>query len=123
VRTGEIALDRADDRCTVLTIEGEHDLSTAPALRRQLDDLIDRGEATIVDLSPATFIDSSVLGAILDARRRAGEAGVGFEVAQSENGTKAVTRVLDITGLRAELPVHPDRERAVAAAMNGSESP
>ena len=107
----------------MLTIEGEHDLSTAPALRRQLDDLIDRGEATIVDLSQATFIDSSVLGAILDARRRAGEAGVGFEVAQSENGTKAVTRVLDITGLRAELPVHPDRERAVAAAMNGSESP
>ena len=104
----------------MLTIAGEHDLSTAPELRQRLDELIERGEATIVDLSAATFIDSSVLGAILDARRQAGEAGVGFAVAQNENGTKAVTRVLDITGLRAELPVHPDRERAIAAATNGT---
>ncbi len=47
---------------------------------------------------------------------------MGFAVAQGENGTQAVTRVLDITGLRTELPVHADRERAIAAVANGSAS-
>jgi anti-sigma B factor antagonist len=116
VRTGEIALERDGEGFAVLSVKGEHDLSTAPDLRRQLDELIDGGEPTVVDLSAATFVDSSVLGAILDARRSAGEAGVGFAVAQAANGAEAVSRVLDITGLRAELPVHPDRGSAVTAA-------
>jgi anti-sigma B factor antagonist len=120
VRTGEIALERGDDGFAVLAISGEHDLSTAPDLRRHLDELITSGEAIVVDLSAATFIDSSVLGAILDGRRRADEQGVGFAVAQSENGADAVSRVLDITGLKAELPVHGDRADAVAAATRGN---
>lgn len=119
MRIGKIALERGGGEFAVVAISGEHDLSTAPDLRRHLEELIGGGEATVVDLSGATFVDSSVLGAILDGRRRAGEAGVGFAVAQSANGAEAVTRVLDITGLRAELPVHPDRDGAVAAVTGG----
>jgi anti-sigma B factor antagonist len=119
VRTGEIALEPGDDGPAVLSVEGEHDLSTAPELRRRLDELIGAGRPTVVDLSAATFVDSSVLGAIIDARRQAGEAGVPFGVAHSPNGTEAVTRVLEITGLRAELPVHEDRDGAIAAVSGG----
>lgn len=115
MRTGEIALERDGDGFAVISVSGEHDLSTAPELREQLDGLIDGGEAAVIDLTDATFVDSSILGAILDARRRAGEAGIGFAVAQGTNGAEAVSRVLDITGLRAELPVHQDRASAVAA--------
>jgi anti-sigma B factor antagonist len=115
VRTGELALERNDSGVAVLTISGEHDLSTASSLRRRLDGLLDEGLATVLDLSPATFIDSSILGVILDGRRRATEANIGFAVARS-NGTDAVDRVLEVTGLRAELPVHARREEAVLAA-------
>ena len=94
-----------------MTISGEHDLSTAPNLRRRLDSLLEERTATVVDLSPATFIDSSILGVILDARRRAAEANLGFAVVHS-NGADAVDRVLEVTGLRAELPVHTRREEA-----------
>jgi anti-sigma B factor antagonist len=111
VRTGELAVERNESGLAVLTISGEHDLSTAPNLRRRLDNLLDEGTATVVDLSPATFIDSSILGVILDARRRAAEAGTGFAVVHT-NGADAVDRVLDVTGLRAELPVHARREEA-----------
>jgi anti-sigma B factor antagonist len=117
VRTGELALERTEKGLAVLTISGEHDLSTAPNLRRRLDGLLDERTATVVDLSPATFIDSSILGVILDGRRRAAEAQIGFAVARS-NGSNAVDRVLDVTGLRGELPVHPRRgeaENAVSA--------
>jgi anti-sigma B factor antagonist len=123
VRTGELALERKDSGLAVLTISGEHDLSTAPNLRRRLSGLLDEGTATVVDLSPATFIDSSILGVILDGRRRADKAKIGFAVARS-NGSDAVDRVLEVTGLRAELPVHTRREEAVIAASgNAGKSP
>jgi anti-sigma B factor antagonist len=120
VRTGEMALKRNDAGLTVLTISGEHDLSTAPELRRSLERLISGGDPIVIDLSPATFVDSSVLGVILDARRRAEEAGLGFAVAHESNGNDAVARVLEITGLRSDLPVHLVREEAVSAASAGS---
>jgi anti-sigma B factor antagonist len=124
VRTGELALERTDAGLAVVTISGEHDLSTAPELRRRLDGLLEERTPTIVDLSPATFIDSSILGVILDGRKRADEAGVGFAVAHS-NGADAVDRVLEVTGLRSELPVHARREEAVMAAsgISGKSSP
>jgi anti-sigma B factor antagonist len=122
MRTGEIALKRSDAGLTVVTISGEHDLSTAAELRQRIDHVIEAGDSVVIDLSPATFVDSSVLGVILDARRRAQEAGLGFAVAQESNGNEAVARVLEITGLRNELPVHQARDEAVSAASrsNGS---
>jgi anti-sigma B factor antagonist len=119
VRTGELALERKDHGLAVLTISGEHDLSTAPNLRRRIDGLLDEGVATVVDLSAATFIDSSILGVILDGRRRAAEANIGFAVVRPD-GSAAVDRVLDVTGLRAELPVHARREEAVTAASGNT---
>jgi anti-sigma B factor antagonist len=115
VRTGELALERDDSGLAVLTISGEHDLSTAPTLRTRMDALLDQGTPVVIDLSPASFIDSSILGVILDGRRRAGESGVGFAVVH-ENGSDAVDRVLEVTGLRAELPVHGRRDEAFMAA-------
>ena len=100
VRTGEIALERSDEDLAVLTVRGEHDLSTAPDLRRRLKALIGEGDSIVVDLSPATFVDSTILGVILDAYRRASDAGLGFAVAHA-NGGSAVARVLEVTGLKA----------------------
>ena len=120
VRTGELALERNDAGLAVLTISGEHDLSTAPTVRRRIDNMLDEGTATVIDLSPATFIDSSILGVILDGRRRAAEAGIGFAVVHA-NRADAVDRVLEVTGLRAELPVHARREEALTEASGSGE--
>jgi len=119
VRTGELALEQTEAGLAVVTISGEHDLSTAPILRRRLNALLENGTATVVDLSAATFIDSSILGVILDGRRRADAADVGFAVVHS-NGADAVNRVLEVTGLRSELPVHARREEAFSAAAGNS---
>jgi anti-sigma B factor antagonist len=122
VRTGELALERNDPGVAVLTISGEHDLSTAPNLRRRLDGLLEEGAATVLDLSSATFIDSSILSVILHGRRRAAEAKIGFAVARP-NASDAVDRVLEVTGLRAELPVHARREEAIMAASGNGKTP
>ena len=116
MRTGEIALERTDAGVAVLTISGEHDLSTAPGLGRRLKRLIGDNSPIVVDLSGATFIDSSILGAILDARRRAGSKR--FAVVNGGDA-EGVRRVLEVTGLQAALPVHEVRDQAVAAMTNG----
>jgi anti-sigma B factor antagonist len=119
VRTGELEIERTDSGVAVLTISGEHDLSTAPILRRRLEGLLDEGTAVVVDLSPATFVDSSILGVILDGRRRAATAGIGFAIVHA-NGADAVARVLEVTGLRAELPVHASRGEAFSEVSSDS---
>jgi len=102
----------------VITFSGEHDLNTAPELRDQLGSAIRDGGAVVVDLSGAAFIDSSILGALLDARREAVDAGCGFAVALS-GGAQPVERVLEVTGLNSTLPVHPTQAAAVEAARAG----
>ena len=116
-----IVLDDAGD-VVVVVVEGEHDIYTAPTLRERLDEAIGRGSGVVVDLTGATFVDSSVLGALLDARRRALDGGQGFVVSVGESVEPGVQRILDITGLVPVLPVVNGREEAIRAARgsNGS---
>ena len=75
-----IVLDDSADDVVVVVVEGEHDIYTAPTLRERLDEALERRGGVVVDLTGATFVDSSVLGALLDARRRALDADQGYVV-------------------------------------------
>jgi anti-sigma B factor antagonist len=111
----EIRLERTDDSVVVASLAGEHDIYTAPALRDRMYGVIAEGRPLVVDLTEATFVDSSILGALLGARRRAHEAGLGFAVCCHEGMDPGVRRILDVTGLVPVLPVMPDREAAFDA--------
>ena len=116
-----IVLDDAAGDVVVVVVEGEHDIYTAPTLRERLDEALERRGGVVVDLTKATFVDSSVLGALLDARRRAHDATQGFVVCVGDAVEPGVRRILDITGLVPVLPVVEGREEAVAAArVNGT---
>ena len=119
-----IVLDDALGDVVVVVVEGEHDIYTAPTLRDRLSEAIARGGGVVVDLSAATFVDSSVLGALLDARRRALESELGFVVCVGETVEPGVQRILDITGLVPVLPVVSGRDEAIdVARTNGSAPP
>lgn len=111
---GEVRNEDAGDRVGVVVLTGEHDLGTVPRVKEGLAGATAAGGAVVVDLCEATFVDSSILGALLEARRTAAESGHGFAVAFS-GGAEPVRRVLEVTGLAEELPVHPSREAALAA--------
>jgi anti-sigma B factor antagonist len=119
VQENRIAVDRGD-AVAVVVVEGEHDVYTAPSLSEQLDLLFDEGRPFVIDLTLATFVDSSVLRVLLEAKRRADERGLGFAVALGEDDSGPVRRVLDITGLVPILPVHSGRPAAIEAAQAGS---
>lgn len=118
-----IVLDDAAGDVVVVVVEGEHDIYTAPALRERLEEALGRDGGVVVDLTAATFVDSSILGALLDARRRAQEEGRGFVVLLGAAAEPGVRRILDITGLVPVLPVLGDRDKAFEAARRGGASP
>ena len=120
METNPIALDESEEGVVLVLVEGEHDIYTAPTLRERLDEALGKGGGVVVDLTAATFMDSSILGALLDARRRAQEAGTGFVVSVGAEVEPGVQRILDITGLVPVLPVVNGREAAVEQARGGT---
>ena len=94
-----IVLDDTAGDIVVVVVEGEHDIYTAPTLRERLDEALGAAAAWLIDLTGATFVDSSVLGALLDARRRALDAGQGYVVCVGRDR-------------RAGGPAHPRHHRA-----------
>jgi anti-sigma B factor antagonist len=115
-----IVIDATAGDVIVITIEGEHDIYTAPTLRERLDEALTSGDGVVVDLTAATFVDSSILGALLDARRQAQERTRGFVVALGPDMEPGVQRILDITGLIPVLPVLGSRQEAIAAIRDGA---
>jgi anti-sigma B factor antagonist len=113
--THGIAVERAGD-VTVVTLTGEHDVSTAPHLREQVVPTLDSGNPLVVDLSAATFIDSSVLGVLLGGLRRARENGLGYAIVLGDDSGSAVRRIFDVTGLVPVFPIHARLDDAVASA-------
>jgi anti-sigma B factor antagonist len=64
--------DLPGDRWLV-SLAGEHDLSTAEDLRDRLWGIFRTGTTVVIDLTETTFIDSSTLGVLIDADRYAHE--------------------------------------------------
>ena len=122
MQENKIEVSRSAKGVAVLSVQGEHDVYTAPSLADQVEGLIDERVPFVIDLTPATFVDSSVLRVLLEARRRAEEEGVGFAVALDQDDAGAVRRVLEVTGLVPVLPVHSARDAAVDAASTGHSS-
>ena len=54
----------------VLTLHGEHDVSTEPSLAEELERVAAAGGPVVVDLSDAQFIDSSILRVLVSAAGR-----------------------------------------------------
>jgi anti-sigma B factor antagonist len=111
-----IALDRDEGDVLVVVVRGEHDIYTAPALRERLGEALGASRGMVVDLAGTTFVDSSILGALLEARRQAQERELGFVVCLGDPVEPGVERIFEITGLVPVLPVVRGREAALDAA-------
>ena len=120
VETHRVELDRTDDGVVIVAVEGEHDIYTVSELREQIDDAFRNGTAIVIDLSRATFLDSSILRVLLGARNQAQEDASGFAVALDGSKAPAVHRILEITGLLKVFPVLSGREKAVEVARNAA---
>jgi hypoxanthine phosphoribosyltransferase len=101
---------------SVVAVEGDVDLHSAPVLRTRLAALADAETAHVVlDLSDATFLDSMALGVILVAQKRLVEAGGRLDLVAP---TPEIRRIFEITMLDQVFDLHDTRAEAVRNGDN-----
>lgn len=104
-----------DARTTVIAVDGEIHVSTAPEFSGVLAAAMQAGRTAIVlDLSGVMFIDSTGLSVLLNALRRLTRAG-GAMALVCQNPT--VLRLFEITKLDSTFDIHADVEPALAAVQ------
>jgi anti-sigma B factor antagonist len=96
---------------TVIAVQGQADLHTAPELRTVISGALDDGARDlVVDLSETTFIDSMTLGVLLGAVKRLRPAGGKVSVVCPD---PHIRRVFEITLLDRVFSLHGDRQSAL----------
>jgi len=91
------------ERAITLTLSGELDLLSSPALGRAIEDLARLDvELILVDLREVVFMDSTGLHTVLRIQQAAHEAGRRFALIR---GPDPVQRLFDLTGLAETLTI------------------
>lgn len=85
----------------MISVSGELDLASSPALEEELDRVAASGTGlVIVDLRELEFMDSTGLSVLVKAHQRAEEQGKRFGLV---NGSQQVQRLLTLTGVADRL--------------------
>ena len=109
---------------TLLRLEGEYDEAYVAELRDALGGLAASGRPLVVVLTMASFIDSTILGVLLGALRRAKEERRGFVFAlEPDASSGAIDRLLEMSGLLRIFPVYSSIDEATTAAAGGANTP
>ena len=113
-REDPIADIRRDDGLIVVSLAGELDLYNAHEVRDALlQCCAESPERLVVDLSGVTFIDSTALGVLIEARARLANRR-GFLLAAPGIETR---RALEVSGLDRHFVVHESLDDALAATL------
>jgi anti-sigma B factor antagonist len=104
-----------DGSAQVFALHGSMDIATSPTVRAALMEAADNGHHDIiVDLTQLEFLDSTGLGALIGAHKRAKEHGGRVRLVVQDG---QILRLLRITGL---LGVFDAYESLEAALSNGA---
>jgi anti-anti-sigma factor len=99
------------DEIVAVCLEGDFDLSNAPAFGKEVGRALENGNNLILDLSQATFIDSSVVHVLINASKAA--TGSKRAVVLQLGTAPIVERVLEIAEIERVLPRAHERQEAV----------
>jgi len=105
--------EEIDGETHVIELGGEIDLYTAPEFKERMIQLIDGGKKRIVvDLSGATFIDSTTLGVLVGGVKRLRPAGGALALVCTDQN---ITKIFEITGLDRVFSILATRDEALQA--------
>jgi anti-sigma B factor antagonist len=95
-----VEVRNADDS-TVISVSGELDLASSPALEEELERVAQSdAQLVVVDLRNLEFMDSTGLSVLVRAHQRAEENGRRLGLV---NGSQQVQRLLTLTGVADRL--------------------
>ena len=96
-------------RTSVISVEGDLDLASAPRLKWMLVDALGEGHSQLIlDLSQATFMDSTALAVIVTEHKRLRHSDGTLTIISPPS---SVRRLFEITGLTTVLDIVPATER------------
>jgi anti-sigma B factor antagonist len=98
---------------SVVMVEGEIDVYTAPKLREKLIELVSEGSYdVVVNLEGVDFLDSTGLGVLVGALKRvkAHDGSLSLVCTQDK-----ILKIFKITGLTKVFPIHDSVDEATGA--------
>ena len=108
----QISDQEVDADTHLIELGGEIDLYTAPEFKERMAEIIDEGKTrVVVDLSQATFIDSTTLGVLVGGVKRLRPTGGSLALVCTDEN---ITKIFEITGLDRVFPIHASRDEALA---------
>jgi anti-sigma B factor antagonist len=102
----------ADGGFTVVEIRGESDAYAAPRIRSDLQGALGATAPVLVDLSQATFIDSTVVGILLESLASSEKLERPLLLLLPDDSAPEVHRLFELTGLASLLPLVRSWEEA-----------
>ena len=106
-----ISQRQLDRRTSVIAIEGELDLARAPSLKWTLiDSLVAGHNQLVLDLSLATFMDSTALGVLVGVNRSL-DVGARMSIVCVHAN---VLKIFELSGMDGTFAIYPTLDQALA---------
>ena len=100
-----------DARTSVISVEGDLDLASAPRLKWMLVDALGEGHSQLVlDLSLASFMDSTALGVLVGVNRSL-ENGAALAIVCSHAN---LLKIFELSGMDGAFAISPTIEHALS---------
>lgn len=107
-----------DSGTHVIELGGEVDLYTAPEFKERMVQVVEGGKKqVVVDLSKATFIDSTTLGVLVGGVKRLRPSGGSLALVCSDPN---ILKIFEITGLDRVFAIHGSRDEALESVKSSA---
>jgi len=105
-----LAVSHPAQDVTVVSVSGEIDMVSAPALRGYVTANLVDGGTLVLDLTGVSFLGSAGLAVLVEAAQQSRARTIEFSVVAAD---RAVSRPIVATGLGEVFAVHPSLEAAL----------
>jgi anti-anti-sigma factor len=95
----------------IVEIVGEHDLASRDTIQQLFLELVATNELVVIDISEATFIDSSFISAVIQAHKYAQERRTRLRLQLGTNQT--ILKVIELTRLAEHIDCVHSRDDAL----------
>ena len=105
----EVALEEG---LSIVRLLGEHDISTQQIVAARLVDLIATGNPLVLDVSQATFVDSSFANAVARAKRELAKRGVRVALVVPDSAARVVSKLIELAKVEQHILIVRSQDEA-----------
>jgi anti-sigma B factor antagonist len=101
-----------EDGLSIVRLLGEHDLASQRLLATKLATLIESGNPLVFDVTRATFMDSTVVHAVLRARSALAARSVPVALVVSDSAPAGIRKLIELASADTSLVIAQSTEQA-----------